>query len=351
MRKGSDMRGMGRVFKRGPVWWISYYRKGREYRESSDSTVKGAAVELLKKRLIRKSSIGEEKLMFEDLIELIVDDYKVNSRRSTDTTQFRIKHLREFFGLTRVIDITVGKVRAYRVYRLDEKASPSTINRELACLKRMLSLALEDDLITKAPKVPMLEGEKIREGFVDVEQFGALVARLPEYLRPFTEFLYYTGWRKGEAQKLVWKSVSLKDRVITLPRRDSKSKKPRTLPLSGRLLEVIQDQAKVRRLDCPYVFNREGNQIRDMTWAWGKACKESGNEGLLVHDLRRSAARNLRRAGVAESVAMKITGHKTASVFKRYDISDEKDVREAMERLQHGQNTDNFQKEEKRQDG
>ena len=336
------MRGMGRVFRRDSIWWIAYFRRGREFRESSASTVKRDAVNLLKQRLTRRSLAAEDKLMFEDLVELIVNDYKVNSRRSMDTTRYRIKHLHEFFSLSRVIDITVGRIRSYRVSRLEEGAAPSTINRELACLKRMLSLALEDDLISKAPKVPMLEGERVREGFVDAKRFAQLVPFLPGHLRGFIEFLYLSGWRKGEAQKLEWRNVSLKDRLITLSRKNSKSKQPRILPLTGRLLDVIQELNKVRRLDCPYVFHRAGQQIRDFRWSWERACRESGNEGLLVHDLRRSAARNLRRAGVAESVAMKITGHRTASVFKRYDISDERDVREAMERLEHGQNTDNF---------
>ncbi len=334
------MRGMGRLYKRGPVWWIAYYRRGREYRESSESTRKRDAVDLLKKRLTRKSSIVEDKLMFEDLVELILDDYTVNQRRSTIT--HRLKHLGESFSLTRVVDITVGKIRAYRMARLEEGAAPSTINRELACLKRMFALALEDDLIAKAPKVPRLAGENIREGFVDDEQFARLLIHLPPHLHGLVEFLYYCGWRKGEALKLVWKSVNLKDRLITLPRKDSKSNQPRILPLAGRLLAIIQEQSKVRHLDCPYVFNRAGRQIKDFRDAWQTACEAAGVKGLLIHDLRRSAARNLRRAGVAESVAMKITGHKTPSIFKRYDITDEKDIREAINRLEHGQKADNL---------
>jgi integrase len=89
-----------------------------------------------------------------------------------------------------------------------------------------------------------------------------------------------------------------------------------------------------RRLDCRYVFHDEGHMIGDFRKAWKTACKKSGLEGTLVHDLRRCAARNLSRAGVPEAVAMEITGHKTRSMYRRYRIVDERDLREATERLQ-----------------
>ena len=98
--------------------------------------------------------------------------------------------------------------------------------------------------------------------------------------------------------------------------------------------EIVQDRAKERRLDCPYVFHYEGQKICDFRKAWKTACKKSGREGVIVHDLRRSAARNLSRAGVPEAVAMEITGHKTRSMYRRYRIVDERDLREATERLQ-----------------
>jgi len=92
-----------------------------------------------------------------------------------------------------------------------------------------------------------------------------------------------------------------------------------------------------RRLDCSLVFHREGKQIKDFRGAWATACKTSGlvpgRAGVVPHDLRRYAARNLSRAGVPEQIAMRITGHKTASMYRRYRIVDESDLREATESL------------------
>jgi integrase len=115
---------------------------------------------------------------------------------------------------------------------------------------------------------------------------------------------------------------------------NSKNKEGRILPLTGRLLELFQERHKERRLDCLYVFHRRGEPIGDFKKAWKTACKDSELVGTLVHDLRRTAARNLSRAGVPEAVAMEITGHKTRSMYRRYRIVDEKDLQEATEKLQ-----------------
>ena len=88
-----------------------------------------------------------------------------------------------------------------------------------------------------------------------------------------------------------------------------------------------------------YVFTHaDGKPVRDFREAWRNACNPAGVPELLLHNLRRSAVRNLRRLGVAESVAMKISGHKTASIFRRYDITDEPDLADAARRLDEKRN-------------
>ncbi len=115
---------------------------------------------------------------------------------------------------------------------------------------------------------------------------------------------------------------------------NSKNKESRILPLTGRLWELIQERASERRLDCSFVFHQDGQRIGDFRKAWKTTCKQSGLNGMIPRDLRRCAARNLSRAGVPESVAMEITGHKTRSMYRRYRIVDERDLREATEMLQ-----------------
>ncbi len=84
---------------------------------------------------------------------------------------------------------------------------------------------------------------------------------------------------------------------------------------------------------CRYVFHRNGKRIKTFKGAWTKACEAAGYPGRIPHDLRRSAVRNMERAGLSRSVAMQLTGHKTEAVYRRYAITSEADLREGVERL------------------
>jgi len=267
--------------------------------------------------------------------DLLINDYQVNDRRSLSTTVLiHVRHIRCFFGFDRAVDITPDRVRAYQTRRLEEGAARATVNREVACLRRMLTLAVQAGKLSRRPKFHMLDGERVREGFLEHGDFLVLLDNLPDHLKPIVEFLYLSGWRKGEALKLEWRDLDLGSRAVRLRIANSKNKESRVLPLTGRLWEIFQDRARDRRLDCVYVFHRNGEPIGNFRKAWKTACGNSGLDGVVVHDLRRCAARNLSRANVPESVAMEITGHKTRSMYRRYRIVDERDLREATEKLQ-----------------
>ncbi len=114
----------------------------------------------------------------------------------------------------------------------------------------------------------------------------------------------------------------------------SKNKDGQLLPLSGELLEIVESAYADRRLDCQYVLQLDGQQVGDFKRSWATACKKAGVGKVLVHDLRRTAVRNMVRAGIPDRVAMMLSGHKTRSVFDRYNIVSEADLAQAAERLQ-----------------
>jgi integrase len=163
-----------------------------------------------------------------------------------------------------------------------------------------------------------------------------LIARdaLPDYLKDPVTFLYLSGWRVSEMRLLEWRDVDLTGNVVRLRPEISKNKDGRVLPLHDELLDVIGRAQAKRTLECPFVFHLKGKPVEDFRKAWKAACKEAQLGGLIVHDLRRTAVRNLVRAGVREGVAMSLTGHKTRSVFDRYNIVNEADLIEAAEKLQ-----------------
>jgi hypothetical protein len=153
------MRGMGRTFKRGSVWWVSYYHRGNEYRESSKSAKEADAKRLLKKRL---GEIGqgrlvgptEERVTFEDLASDYLNDFRLRGNRGVAWAEYQVHHLRKFFGFDRALDITTDRIRAFIKTRLEEKAAPATINRSLAALSRMFSLAIQAGRVTTRPHIP-----------------------------------------------------------------------------------------------------------------------------------------------------------------------------------------------------
>jgi len=174
-------------------------------------------------------------------------------------------------------------------------------------------------------------------------EFNALCEHLDDDNRDIVRFLYLSAWRSGEAMTLTWDKVDLNEWVIRLSRKNDKTKRPRTLTLVGELAYVINRRQARRVPSCPFVFHRGGRQIKSIGRQWQTAAVAVGlgriNDaehyvGVTPHDMRRSAIRNLVKAGIAEAVGMSISGHKTNSTYKRYGIIDEDLQRQALERAQ-----------------
>lgn len=183
-----------------------------------------------------------------------------------------------------------------------------------------------------------LPGAK-RSGFFEKTDLDALLPHLPEPLADMALFAFRCGWRRGELLGLTWEMVDRQGGEIRIP--DSKNGEGRTLPLDGALVELIDRRWTAREYATPsgsalsvYVFHRRGKPINKTTFGkqWRKACKAAGVPGRLFHDLRRSAARNMVRGGAPQSVAMRVGGWKTTAVFTRYDISDNRDKLDALEK-------------------
>jgi len=338
---------MGSIYRRGSVYWVQYYRAGKAFRESTGSTRITDARQLLKMRegdAVRGMPIVPKvsKTTFDELAADVVADYRINKKRSLDKVIQRVeKHLRPFFGGRLASTIGAADVRQYVVQRQKEGAANATVNRELAVLKRGFSLGAQAKKVMAKPHIPMLAENNVRQGFFEQEQFDAVCANLPEHLRALATFCYITGWRISEVVSLQWRQVDMRAGLVTLEVGTTKSGAGRRFPFTDNLRALLMDQRAVtqtlereRGIIVPSVFHHRGGQpIKKFRRAWLTACRKAGYPGLLVHDFRRTAVRNLVRAGVPQSVAMAMVGHKTAHVFRRYDIVSEQDLRDAAERL------------------
>ena len=339
-------RGLGRVYARGGVFWIQYYFRGELHRESSHSKVEGDAVTLLKKRhgemgLGRLVGPSVERTTFEDLAAMLVDDYQVNRRKSLDRAKLSIRHLREFFGPTHAMDITADRVSAYFRARL-EVAKPGTVRLERAALGRMFTLGARAGKVSQRPYLPTIEVRNTRSGFFEEEDLKQVLRQLPADLRVLIEFVHLTGWRIGEAKGLLWRNVDFVGGTVRLDPGTTKNDEGRTFPFRAlpRLEELIRDQREhTSTLEreggrlIAHVFHRRGKRIQNFRVLWHRACERAGVQGRFVHDLRRTAVRNFERAGVSRSVAMKLSGHKTESVYRRYAIVSEADLADGVRKV------------------
>ena len=301
-------------------------------------------------------------MKFAELAEDMITDYQVNEKRSLRDLEMRLRlHILPFFDQRRAASITTADINKYVAQRQEARASNGTTNRELTAIKRAFNLGLQSGKVLHKPYVPMLAERNVRTGFFEREQFEAVRRHLTEPLQAVVTFAYVTGWRiPSEVLRLEWRQVDLQVGTVSLDPGTTKNEEGRVFYLTEELRVCLEAQREYTDLVgrregrfIPWVFHRNGKKIAGFRKAWATACHEAGlpctvetatgTDGKvrirsikaqnIPHDFRRTAVRNLVRAGVPERVAMQMTGHKTRSVFERYNIVSEGDLKEAAQKL------------------
>ncbi len=238
-------------------------------------------------------------------------------------------------------EITSTEISKYIEMRLNDDMSNASVNRELSILKRILTLANQRNppLIEHVPKISKLKERNVRKGFFEHDEFIKFRKFLPEYVQGLATFGYKTGWRFGEIISLTWSQVDKVNWCVRLHAGETKNDESRIIYLDEELIDVFKKQLKLMKdaaLITSYVFpSREGGKINNFKRSWNTAIKKSGIPRRIFHDLRRTAVRNMIRAGVPEVVAMRISGHKTRSVFDRYNIVNETDLKIAADKQEN----------------
>lgn len=362
---------MGCVYRpKGRSIWMIKYRSldGKRRIESSRSTKKEVAKRLLRDKehatdqgVLMTPDVG--KLKFGEAVEMLVNHH-TKQRRNTAKMEGRIaKHLTPFFGNRLMASITGDVIDKYIKGRqalgivLKTRTKPvkdATINRELAWLKQMFTLAIDYGKLLTKPRIKLLPENNARQGFFESEQIAIVIKHLPDDLRPVVRFAFITGWRmNSEVLTREWRHVDLKAGTISLLRGETKNKEPRLFYFTTELRGLLEAQhAERERLkkqglmtgfgSDPVFFrmvaderggDRSPRRIRSVIKAFKRACTEAGYPGRIPHDLRRSAVRTFVRQGISTHTAMKLSGHRTESVFRRYDIISDDDIRHAAAKL------------------
>lgn len=351
-------RGTGGLFKlaNSRFWYAQVYRDGRPCRISTKCEVKQEAQAFLRNLLV-EADLGRpfqgdvKKIRYGDLRAALLQNYTERGNKSLlvdgDGNEFinGLKALDDFFGFkaddlgVSITKMTTDAARDFAKQRLNAGVTNSTVNNSLALLRRMLRIAHEDRKLDVVPVIRLLKANPARRGFLSREKFDELVTQFSDNLKPLVTFLYYCGVRLGEALQVEWSQVDLKATVIRLEDEQTKTGEARIVPLPDVLVTMLEQ-----------IKDRSGRVFdsKNLRKEWMKACTavglgtmepvdKSGNRrytGLIMHDMRRSAIKNLLKMGVNEKVAMAISGHKTRAVFDRYHIVDAADVLEAMRKVQ-----------------
>ncbi len=337
-------RGTGRLYqpKGNSRGYIQYYRDGECIREATGTTNKTNARKLLEKRLaqIKTHTYIEPKIertLVRELLDGLRTDYQNQNRKSWADVEARwTLHLEPVFGNFRAINVRTRDLKQYQSDRKQQGASNCSINRELAALKTMFRIGLEDEKIVRMPKFPkkLDEDASIRKGFVEDAQYGKLATACANHslwLRAMFEVGYRFGWRLGELLDLRVHQVDLAEGMIRLE--DTKNGEAREARMPELMTMLIQQCITGKQPDG-FVFTRSnGKPVKDFRETWAKVTAEAGVPALLFHDLRRTAVRNMVRDGTPEVVAMEISGHKTRAVFDRYNITAARDKKLAAQRM------------------
>jgi integrase len=318
---------------------VRYTADGQQVEESSGSHEKEVAKRLLQQRvgeIAAGKEIRPERATIDDLYALVAADYSMRKLKDQPVMEWRYEaHVKPVWGTMLVSRFTTPHVRRFVEDRRKQGASDATINRELSIVRRAFTLGYREDppLVRRMPHIPKLQEDNVRSGFIEVGQYERLLAELPARLKALFVCAYHVGTRKGELRKIRWEQVDFEANVIRLQAAQTKAKTARTLPIYGDMEHWLRNQCQQKPAGCPWVFNHRNKPVGAQLRGWREACERAGLPNLLFHDLRRSAVRNMKRAGVQDRAAMAISGHKTRAIFDRYNIVDEGDLHNAADQM------------------
>src|SRR5215831_4839332 len=359
-----EKRGDGFIYQHGRTWWMQFYQDGQRIRMSTGSADEDTARRILRQHVARVT-LGEAVLVraakatYDELEKDLLAHYQATGLRDLKEASKRLAHLRRAFRGVRVSQINAAAITRYIVQRQGETIeSPKkktrrlpaagTINREVGVLLRMLRLGVEHGKVARVPIVHKPKEAAPRAGFFEPDAFAAVRAHLPEDLQVAVTLAYTFGWRmQSEVLALELRQLDLAAGTLRLDPGATKNDDARVVYLTPELKRMLE--AHVERVEqlgksleppciIPWLFPHfekphRGEQRQDFRKAWVTACQRAGYAGMLRHDFRRTAVRNMVNLGIVERVAMTITGHKTRSVFDRYHIVSPRDLQEAAQKL------------------
>jgi integrase len=314
---------------------VRFRQRGVPTREQAEALAAKKRAEAFEGRFFDKRkehtlTVSEAWMLYEPICKRDCDAYR--------TERTRAKCFLRVLGPKVVASLTTEDVEAYRTARFAEKTrrgeppAPATLDREVELLKRCINHAVACRRLPVNPiaHVKLLRRPNTRSQIVDEEGFAKLLEAAPLALRPILVVAFDSCMREQEILGLRWNQVDMRRGTISLTSSEDKEEAPRLIYLTRRTREALASQPR-SLLGFVFVNPKTGTRWQEIRPMFYRAREGAGMPELWFHDLRRSAITKARRAGVPESVVMRMSGHKTRAVFDRYNIVEERDLAEAME--------------------
>jgi integrase len=311
------------VFRRGRIWYISYYANGRRCKEAYGENKKAAEAALHK----RKADIAEgrfldkrkkEKIRFEEFATTFVELYsKPNKRpRVARRDEFLIKRLGTHFNGKYLYEITPQAVERYKSERIKEVA-PATVNRELACLKCMFNKAIIWKNADENPvrQVKLFKENNARLRYLEKSEIKKLLDNAPTHLKPILVVALFTGMRKSEILNLQWKDINFEQGIIYLLQ--TKNGERREVLINDTVKKALI--AVPKHPESPYVFCHDsGKSYCNVRKSFDTLLRKCGIIDFRFHDLRHTFASQLVMSGVDLKTVQELMGHKSIEMTLRY---------------------------------
>ena len=339
-KKARGKRGQGTVYqpKNSRNYWIKFSISGRVYQQSANTESRRQALDTLKAEILKHASgeaVTDGKVTVDSLYDVLLADYRINGKTVPWAERTWNIHLKQFFGGMQAKTVGTDTLSRYIESRRKENAANGTINRELSLLQRAFMLGYESQprKVAHPLRFHRLAESKPRQGFIEQKQYNALAANCSDlFMRTMLALAYSFGFRKAELLTLKVSDVNLL--AGTLQLRDSKNGEPRKVSLTGDTRNLLTACCAGKSAEDAVFTRGKGKAVSDFRGTWDNVTLAAGVPGLLFHDLRRSAVRNMVRAGIPETVCMKVSGHKTRNVFDRYNITSERDLADAARKIE-----------------
>ena len=308
-------------------WRYDFEYGGRRYMETLGPISKTRAKELYQKARVSAAEGRFEEVtkkkedpLFNEVAQEYLEDYRIKHRQASyERHEYAYRAVKKVFGGKRLSSITPHSLSRYIRKRKDDGMSEVTINRELAFLKNLFTVAIEWGKTTENPvkKVRLFHEDNGRTRFLTEEEEELLLAESKPHIYRVILTAIHTGMRKSELLSLTWGKVNFDHRIITVESAYAKSKETRSVPMSSRLTETLLP-IRIADPNAPVFLNSQGGPYRDISRSFNSAVKRAGIQDFTFHDLRHTFASRLVMRGVDLTTVKELMGHKHINMTLRY---------------------------------